>query len=465
MCSFFRENYIKLIMITILLAAFCALTNETLQYQFRPVDMIAQDGRKAVSSARTTSSYRYSAQFNKVLNSTRYARFGSMYQPQLSTAIPGLSNTDVLGVNCNQMVPQGLCIAEDYMIVSAYDSGSNYGGRDKQRSVLYILSNKDPEKRTYLTTIVLPDINHVGGLAYDGRYVWIAKSTTKTCSAIDIKRIDHAVMSGQNSYEVDYTATVDCGMTASFLNYYDNRIWVGTFANKSRKEGKMASFEIHGSGHRLSLEKVNSVSIPYNANGVHIEKINDEVCMSIVSSFSRVSDTTVYLYELENDDNKEISKVYRGRYQFPPMGEEIASDGQNVYFLFESAATCYSEATGKKCTSPVDRICAVKMSDLYYWSDIALMNGTLPDQDIPEIAKESFESILPKDVFEMIEEIERVRGNITADEEPVIEKNSNIIAYDILNLKRIGNKRSRGPTLHAGRYCNGIVACCHIRAA
>ena len=81
MCSFFRENYIKLIMITILLAAFCALTNETLQYQFRSVDMIAQDGRKAVSSARTTSSYRYSAQFNKVLNSTRYARFGSMYQP------------------------------------------------------------------------------------------------------------------------------------------------------------------------------------------------------------------------------------------------------------------------------------------------------------------------------------------------------------------------------------------------
>jgi hypothetical protein len=452
-------------MIIILLAAFCFFTRETMRCWFQPVSIVGNDSRKSVSSSQTTSSYRYSTQFNKTLNNARYTQFRNIYQPEMSTAIPGLASTDILGINCDRMVPQGICIAGDYMIVSAYDSGSNRPGQKKQRSVLYVLSNKDAQKRTYLTTIVLPDINHVGGLAYDGKYLWIAKSTTKTCSAIDMRLIERAAASGQNSCEVEYTATVSCGMTASFLTYYDNRLWIGTFANKSSREGKLVSFNIVGSGKNLTLEKVNCLTIPYNANGVNIEEMNGQVCMAVVSSFSRTSDTVVYLYELDEDDTEEITKVYRGRYQFPPMGEEVASDGEHAYFLFESAATCYSEKAGRKCNSPVDRICAVKMSDLYYWSDIALLNGELPAKEAQTISIAKMDMVLPKDTYDNMRDALKEENVI---EYPIIAKrpcNSGIITNEILYAKRLQKERAAYADGDNSWYRDEIVSGCHIRAA
>ncbi len=49
------------------------------------------------------------------------------------------------------------------------------------------------------------------------------------------------------------------------------------------------------------------------------------------------------------------------------MLEEAFSDGEHVYFLFESAATCYSKTFYHKCVLPVDRVCAVNEKDLFDW--------------------------------------------------------------------------------------------------
>lgn len=454
MCSFIRENGKKCMLSFVLLVAFCGFMGKTFEYHFQPVSIVGEGNHKSVSTARTSVSYRYSAQFNKVLKNVRYRQFTSMYQPDLSSAVPGLSSTDILGKNCNRMVPQGICFAEDYMIISAYDGGENKGGSKKNPSVLYILSNEDAQNRTYLTTIVLPDINHVGGLAYDGRYLWIAKSTTKTCSAIDISAIEHAVMSGQNSCAVEYTATVPCDMTASFLTYYDNRLWIGTFANRSRKEGMLKSFQIKGSGRRLALEEVNSVSIPYNANGINIEKVGQRVCMAVMTSFSRASDSTVYLYELENDDTAKIRKVYHGIYKFPPMGEEIASDGTDAYFIFESAATCYTKQAYRKCMNPVDRVCAVKISDLYYWSDIALLSGTMPDEEVLDIDRICLEGILPKDGYELLKAALCGRTARIDD----------IPGVSVRKKERRRTRQGGRPEFDLGRYKNGIMTSCLERA-
>jgi len=177
----------------------------------------------------TSTGYRYNEEFEKTLN--RYRTFQSLYKEEYSTAIPGLAATDVMGSISTQMVPQGICIAEDYMLVTAYDNtGAN--------SVIYVLSNENPTNRQLMTTIVLPDANHVGGITYDGKRVWIAKSTTRKCSVIDYDIIKKAAESEENSYYLDdYTQNVECGAVASFITYHDNRIWVGTYSNRSSGKG------------------------------------------------------------------------------------------------------------------------------------------------------------------------------------------------------------------------------------
>lgn len=448
----------KCIISVLLLAAFCILTGKTFQYQYSPVSMVEENGHKSVSSARTTSSYRYSTQFNKTLNNNNYNMFRSLYQSDLSCAIPGLASTDVLGINCEHMVPQGLCIAGNYMLISAYDNGYNMNNKNgyvPHNSVIYVLSNTDPSNRTYLTTIVLPDVNHVGGLAFDGRNVWVAKSTEETCSAIDISIIEQAVNSGQNSFELtSYTADVFCGMTASFITFFDQKLWVGTFVTPNRANGTLSAFEITGEGQNLTLSRVNSLKIPCNANGVNITEVNGKVCMAVVSSFSRLMDTKVYLYELSNVDSADITASCYGTYRFPPMGEEVVSDGRNAYFLFESAASCYSSSVARKCANPVDRVCAVSLDDLFFWTAEECEWREVPELEMAAMDRAVVEAVLPLDTMSLLERITRNLANESAWEKEMAHKGTTRG-----QIVRIAHELavSRGPTGKMGRYTTGFI--------
>ena len=101
------------------------------------------------TDAITSMEFRYDKRFQKTLSHYRF--FGNLYQADDSTPVPGLQSTDILGEECSQMVPQGICIAGDYMIVTAYDSGYFYKDetgkscRKINPSVLYVLSNQNPK--------------------------------------------------------------------------------------------------------------------------------------------------------------------------------------------------------------------------------------------------------------------------------------------------------------------------------
>lgn len=397
------ELLIKYISSVVVLVAFCLVLRGNFHLSNDTVYIMQDAESRALMPSSTSDNFKMTKEFYNTLSDFRYTRFSQMLKPSLSNAIPGLSQADVLGENCETMVPQGICFAKNYMLISAYDYGKKVDGRySKCNSVIYVLSNENPKERKYLTTIVLPDINHVGGLAFDGRYVWIAKSTSGTCSALDMYQIELAVISGQNSYAVkDYIATVDCGMTASFLSYYDNMLWIGTFANQSKKNGTLSSFEIQGSGSNLRLEKKNTLAIPCYANGVTLERINGVTCMAVVCSFSRSMDSKVYIYRLNETKDGAMYVKHTATYRFPPMGEEVASDGQYAYFLFESAANVYSENLNK-CLTPVDRVCAVAINDLFMYmvseTQICDVSGGSPLK-CPIVT----DMMLPKNFYEWLE--------------------------------------------------------------
>ncbi|NBH13814.1 hypothetical protein D3Z36_06375 [Lachnospiraceae bacterium] len=321
----------------------------------------------------TSTRFRYEKKFQNTLN--RYRQFASFYNRKASTAVPGLEVTDVLGEACSQMVPQGICVTGDYMLVTAYDNGGKYGktrkGYQVSNSVLYVLSNEDPGNRRLLTTIVLPDINHVGGVTFDGRNVWIAKSTTRTCSVISYDVIKHAANLKQGSYELKkYDQTVACGSVASFITYHDNKLWVGTYSDRRERKGSLRSFCIlekeTEKGREYRLEQQEEIVIPQFANGVAFLETTEKTYMAVTTSRGRYFDSKIYFYDVFKDPvtGKKLYYQYNSC-KFPPMAEELAVDGENTYFLFESSATCYSTRIYQRCSNPVDRICALSTLELF----------------------------------------------------------------------------------------------------
>ena len=383
-----------MVSIVLVLALFCVCTNKLIVQYYSPIAMVKSD--LPVEGAMTSTSFRYTAQFNKTLSNKRYARFQEMFRAQESTAMPGLACTDILGQNCADMVPQGICVAGEYMLISAYDHG-NRDRAGRYRSVIYVLSNKKPQQRKYLTTIVLPDVNHVGGLAYDGRYVWVAKSTTKCCSAIDKRIIEKAVASGQNSYELTaYTATVDCGMTASFLTCYDNMLWVGDFVSRKNGVGSLVGFDISGRGADLRLQKKEALAIPHYANGAQFVRYAGKNCLAVVTSYSRYADSKVNIYEVYKGHDNATKKRKVADFAMPPMAEELVSDGKLIYAIFESGATEYSAPKYERCNNLVDRICAFSVSDFFADVKEGVAIRRTSDSHVPDLVIQC-EALCPRE--------------------------------------------------------------------
>ncbi len=76
--------------------------------------------------------------------------------------IPGLIETQTLDktgkvAECDEMTPQGVTIADDYILISAYCH------KHEHNTVLYVLSRDDHK---YLKTIVLENRPHAGSIAY-----------------------------------------------------------------------------------------------------------------------------------------------------------------------------------------------------------------------------------------------------------------------------------------------------------
>ncbi len=332
----------------------------------------------------TSTKYRHEKAFQRTLR--RYRQFASLYCSEVSTAVPGLESTDVLGETCGTMVPQGICVTKDYMLITAYDNANAYCGTKRKeqvkpfQSVLYVLSNQNPEKRRLLTTIVLPDVNHVGGVAFDGKNVWIAKSTTKKCSLIPYDIIKDAANSGRESYKLAaYGQNVDCGVVASFLTFYQGKLWIGTYSNRASGTGRLRNYDIQEQhtpkGERYRLKLCEEIVIPEFANGVEFLELEDRVYMAVTTSKGRYFDSNIYFYRIFEDPftGKNMYDQYNSC-EFPPMAEELAYDGGNMYFLFESSATCYSAKAYLKCSYPVDRICALSAAELF-WQNEELRYG------------------------------------------------------------------------------------------
>ena len=319
--------------------------------------MSSTSENKLFGNVKTTQTYRYPKAYKKtraaypaLANLTNVATYG----------MPGLERSSSMTGSTKNMVPQGICIAKDYILVTAYCASEDYC------SAIYVLSKKTGK---LLKTLETSDANHVGGIAFDGKRVYVARSTNNQVGVIDYSTIKSAVKKSGNVAAVYYEKTIDLWQTASFVTYAKGKLWVGYCApaKSSANSSYLTGYKVSGSNAETTeIDTYNTVTIeglPNCANGADFATVDGEVRLVVNVSPGRAKDSTRYVYKV---NVKSGSKSLLFKQMMPPMMEESCVSGDYTYTIFESAATKYSTwASGAPCKYIVDRICVGKTSQLF----------------------------------------------------------------------------------------------------
>lgn len=263
--------------------------------------------------------------------------------------MPGTNATQSISVQdgslemCTTMTPQGVVVAGQYLITSAYDHDGFHN------SVLYV---QDLKNRRYIKTVVLKGTPHVGGVAYDPRnqLVWVCSRRNRQSELVSIK------LSDIEKYDLNKTkkpiayhqrALLGSITRASFVTYDAGKLYVGFF--NPHRTGNIQHYQLSKNGR---LTGTNSIKVGTNifetiTNALLKQDILTQVQgMAFYKNYIILSQSfgpgrsRLWVF-----DNRNRS-VYResdalARFYAPSHLEQISTSGGTLWANFESSARAY----------------------------------------------------------------------------------------------------------------------------
>ena len=266
--------------------------------------------------------------------------------------IPGMPQTreeDWISnrISDTNQCPQGICMTDDYVMVTAYSVGK------KEVGSLHVF---DRESGEYLVTLGMKKESHLGGIAFDGNSLWVCHSDNQT-----LERIPYGII--KRLAEQKLQTCVDCtdsiteykvNNRPSCIAYYNDRLYVATetrFFNS-----KMVAYQFDGE----KLQEKAVYRIPNKVQGVAFD---EDGTVFVSTSYGRTKSSYLKVYDSLRIMDEKPTKPYV-KVEMPPCSEEIEIAEGNIYVLFESAGGKYFEGTDGNGTSisPIDKILAINVS-------------------------------------------------------------------------------------------------------
>lgn len=304
------------------------------------------------------------------LSSNKDIFYGTFYNKDSNdfdmSIIPGLYHTDSLNIDndnmesCTSMTPQGLTVTDKYIYISAYCH------THKHNSVIYMIDRKS---RRFIKQIVLEDMTHAGGIAYDDIHdvLWIStKKSNKvsineggdeaTVSSIRQKDIDEYDFNKTKSPIGYYQTFKTAFKSTSFLTINNGYLYTGYFTDDKDNASLAGKFKINDNG---------EIEADFNQEFMFIKGrvqsmafIDDRVIFSISYGLEQ-SMLLIYNYDEDNVnyyDSEPIKTIVT-----PQMLEQIYPYDNKLYMLYESGAYSY------RYTAPIgiDRIISIDKEYLY----------------------------------------------------------------------------------------------------
>lgn len=329
------------------MTAYKTIEGAELESEFSGV--VSAETKAAADTSKKAEKYATRASFEKSAACKKYTKMRSYMNYSKSFAIPGMINTNVAGFSNKNMVPQGMCLAGSYFLISAYDY------KNVDYSVIYVVSRAS---KSYITTIVLPSKAKVGGIAYDGENVWVSKGSS--VAAFPYSVVTDAVNSGSSYKELSaYTNVQAVSGTASYMGYYNGVLWVGSFQTGS---SHMIGYSV-GKTDTPSLTAKYTMAVPSKVQGLTFAS---DGTMLLTRAYRTNKSKSGYISQIRSykpsydgvGTNGSIKKnAAKAVTTLPPMAEGVAVYGSYTY-------TLYSSTFYKTCRYPVDRVIAMKTSKL-----------------------------------------------------------------------------------------------------
>lgn len=270
------------------------------------------------------------------------------YSSNKNFIIPGLTSS---------MVPQGMCDTKDYILISAYDKGKI------NNSCIYLIEKSTG--KLIKTVYLYNSKSHVGGIACDGRYVWVGNGKEGTVSKLLLSEI---INSKDGDYIKHYKHLVknEKGekVRPTFATYSNGVLWLGQF-EKSEDSYVYGYDTSSANSPKFKLTSKYKINIPKQIQGITFDKLGRLI---LSQSYGRNFDSRIYIYD--NLDYNLKDNVYHGILstptiiKAPPTSENIfVGDDNLLYVLFESAADFYRNGRDNKgkAQTPVDRVCPINL--------------------------------------------------------------------------------------------------------
>ncbi|MBO0432642.1 hypothetical protein [Enterococcus sp. DIV0660C] len=268
--------------------------------------------------------------------------FSNDKQDSGTYVIPGLLKTETLKANrtgkqeiSDEMDPQGITVAEDYVLISAYSHKKDYN------SVIYVLDNKT---HSYIKTVVLDGNPHVGGIIYDpvNQNIWVCndKRNTSTARISSISLSDLKKYRFSENYEpIEYNQTIDLTdlNKASFIGYKNHALYIGDFSDK--RHGKMNRYTLNEQG---TVKQTSDRKIVIEDKPDQTYNINKEIQgvtfyeNYILFSQSYGSEKSKILIYNDEKNSLSLEEDLVKEIEAPPYLEQIYSKENSLYAIFES---------------------------------------------------------------------------------------------------------------------------------
>lgn len=333
----------------------------------------------------TSKEILYPEDYEKAFSKPALKDFANSTYKDSYYVIPGLLQTNVgNGAVCDSMVPQGICVAGDYLFISAYDFNKVY------KSVLYVL---DLKTREYVTTIVLNTKCHVGAISFKSVVVngvqqgelYVADSSAKRILVYKYSTLLNCINSGLdvNDEPCRFDSTFPSFINPSFVTYFGGNVIVGNFT------------EIYESSDISKLTVIDSVThaqkgeypIPKCSQGVEFCKYNGSYYAFFSTSFGRYNMSKLRIYKMKNASSFSsfTDKNCLREVNYPNMLEDLAVYNGNLLVCYESAAKEYASASFLQTKLRVDRVTlsspgalidGYSVNDTYKLSSVSLSSAS-----------------------------------------------------------------------------------------
>ena len=247
---------------------------------------------------------------------------------------------------------QGLCYTPDYILMTAYSESET-----KHGSLMVF----DRETGEFLVTLAMKRNSHLGGVAFDGKNIWICHSEDKTLERLSYAWVNRVVRSGVKYY-VDVSGITEqypIANSPSCITCYGGRIWVAT--HNILFNGEMVSYSFDDeTGNLLPLCEY---KIPKCVQGLTFD---DEGAVYFSTSYGRKNSSYLKAYTslLQLEKNLEHPAV---EVEMPPCSEGVVFEEGTLKILFESASEKYFEGTDGKgaCSAPLDSLLEIERMSLW----------------------------------------------------------------------------------------------------